>query len=76
MSEIEILEGLFKQAEAFVNKHYTLGADQRDRNIKILATINQLIELKKLPPPDNAVEIADLNSRITRLLTNPKEQQQ
>ena len=47
MSEIEQLEELFNQAQPFVLKHY-VSNDPRDRSIKILATINQLIELKKI----------------------------
>jgi len=44
--EERTLEELFIQAENFVKKHYPTN-DQRDKNIKILATMNQLIELRK-----------------------------
>jgi hypothetical protein len=40
------LENLFTAAQQFVDKHY-MTSDGKDRSIKILATINQLIELKK-----------------------------
>lgn len=45
------LEALFKVAQAFVDKNYVVS-DKRDQGIKILATINQLIELKKLNQPE------------------------
>ena len=51
--QIIALEDLFKAAEEFVLVHYeTQGT--KDRNIKVLATVNQLIELKKfsLPMPN------------------------
>lgn len=45
------LEEIFDDAEQFVEKHYKY-VDAKDRGIKILATINQIIELKQLPPSD------------------------
>lgn len=48
MSEhLKELEELFEVALVFVEKHYN-PTDMRDKGIKILATINQLIELKRL----------------------------
>jgi hypothetical protein len=41
------LERLYKVAEEFVRVHYACR-DQADRNIKILATMNQFIELAKM----------------------------
>ena len=47
--ELTILEGLYEEAKAFVEENYkSAPGDLRDKNIKILATMNQLIELKKL----------------------------
>ena len=45
--KVDELEKIFKAAQDFVGKNYPCK-DQQDRNIKILATMNQLIELKKL----------------------------
>lgn len=43
---IMFLEDMHKAAEEFVRVHYAVK-DTADRNIKILATMNQIIELRK-----------------------------
>lgn len=55
------LEEIFKDAEQFVERHYKF-VDAKDRGIKILATMNQIIELKKMPP-DLAKVIQELMPR-------------
>ena len=45
--KVDELEKIFKAAQEFVDKNYPCK-DQQDKNIKILATMNQIIELKKL----------------------------
>jgi hypothetical protein len=64
--KIDELEVLFQAAKQFVESHYHTGGDERDKNIKILATMNQLIELKKLPP--------DLSKIIQQLQARTNEQ--
>lgn len=46
-AKFNLLDRLFRRADMFVISHYTL-VDQKDKSIKILATMNQIIELKKL----------------------------
>ena len=52
------LEKLFTVAKTFVEQHYTTSGGtanflvEKDKNIKILATMNQLIELKKSAMPE------------------------
>jgi hypothetical protein len=41
------MEKIFAAAEMFVSKHFKT-VDDKDKGIKILATMNQMIELKKL----------------------------
>ena len=50
------LEKLFAVAEEFVRVHYSCR-DQGDRNIKVLATINQLIELKKMAETESTAKM-------------------
>ncbi len=57
------LEAIFTAAKAFVERNYEgrdpsknlagVPMDRKDKSIKILATMNQLIELKKMPPDMN-----------------------
>jgi hypothetical protein len=43
----KMLEQINAKAEAFVDAHYKGGVDSKDRGIKVLATMNQIIELMK-----------------------------
>jgi hypothetical protein len=55
MSEhISELQEIFDAAKAFAEKNYAFVDDKRDRSIKIIGTMNQLIELKKM---SNIIEL-------------------
>jgi hypothetical protein len=53
----EQLDALFTVANEFVEKHYK-PIDSKDKGIKILATINQLIELEKLSLTEESIKMA------------------
>lgn len=59
--EVKDLEELWTAAVKFVEAHYKT-MDSKDRGIKTLATINQLIELRKLRNP--------MQDAMTKVLEN------
>lgn len=65
---VEDLEKLTQAAEAFVTKHFPTE-DQKGRNIKILAVVNQMIELERLDVERNRVP--KLSESLVKYLTDP-----